>query len=265
MTQRSIKSAERTLRLFELFSRRQQQLTVSEVARGLAIPQPSASMLLTNLAAMGYLGYDRMARSYAPTIRVALLGGWIGPRFKGPWSLASRLDELHDHVGEDVYVGIQNGPAAQIVQVRGGEDDLSIDSGQMYSLTRSAIGQALLSATPDAELVRLVRRCNAEAEDGQQVNEAAFLALIEDVRRNGYAVTSGYYLPDRSGIAVAVSPPSGLASFAVGFGGQTPIIEAKRDLILQELRGFQAAALEFDDTAARGLADSGLVDDRKWA
>src|SRR5258705_11049422 len=92
-TARSIKSAERTLRLFELFSRRQERLTVSDVARGLDIPQPSASMLLTNLAALGYLEYDRFDRSYAPTIRVVLLGSWIGPRLGGRQSLASRLDD----------------------------------------------------------------------------------------------------------------------------------------------------------------------------
>ena len=74
MTQRSIKSAERTLRLFELFSRRQQRLPVGEVARGLGIPQPSASMLLSNLAGLGYLEYDRFDRSYAP----ARTGGAAG-------------------------------------------------------------------------------------------------------------------------------------------------------------------------------------------
>jgi len=94
MTQRSIKSAERTLRLFELFSRRQERLTVGEIARGLAIPQPSASMLLTNLTGLGYLEYDRFDRTYAPTIRVVLLGSWLGPRLGGRQSLASRLDDL---------------------------------------------------------------------------------------------------------------------------------------------------------------------------
>src|SRR5258707_13766589 len=132
MTQRSIKSAERTLRLFELFSRRQDRLTVGEIARGLAIPQPSASMLLTNLTGLGYLEYDRFDRSYAPTIRVVLLGSWLGPRLGGRQSLASRLDDLHRPMDEYIFVGIQNAPNAQIVQVERGlyTHDLSIDSGQ---------------------------------------------------------------------------------------------------------------------------------------
>src|ERR1700687_5568027 len=105
MTQRSIKSAERTLRLFELFARRQERLTVGEIARGLCIPQPSASMLLNNLTEMGYLEYDRFDRSYAPTIRVTLLGSWIEPRLGGRQSLASRLDELPRRFAGDIFFG----------------------------------------------------------------------------------------------------------------------------------------------------------------
>ena len=232
MTQRSIKSAERTLRLFELFSRRQERLTVSEIARDLAIPQPSASMLLTNLAGLGYLEYDRFDRSYAPTIRVVLLGSWIGPRLGGRQSLASRLDDLHRSVGEDIFVGIQNGAHVQIVQVERGTHDLSIDSGVMYSLIRTSIGRALLMSKADAELIRLVRRCNAEAESRDRVEESEFMAIIEEVRRNGYAVTSGYFAPGRRSIAVPILPSrTDRVPFGIGIAGPLDHIEAKRDLI----------------------------------
>jgi IclR family KDG regulon transcriptional repressor len=248
MTQRSIKSAERTLRLFELFARRQERLTVGEIARGLTVPQPSASMLLTNLTEMGYLEYDRFDRSYAPTIRVTLLGSWIGPRLGGRQSLASRLDDLHRSVDEYIFVGIQNGAHAQIVQVERGRDthDLSIDSGQLYSLTCTAIGRVLLMSKPDAELVRLVRRCNAEAESRHRVDEVAFMKIMEEVRRNGYAVTTGYFAPGRRSIAVSIPSRTDRVPFAIGVAGTIERIETKRELILQALRAFQAAALDSD-------------------
>jgi IclR family transcriptional regulator, KDG regulon repressor len=266
MTQRSIKSAERTLRLFELFARRQERLTVGEIARGLSIPQPSASMLLTNLTEMGYLEYDRFDRSYAPTIRVTLLGSWIGPRLGGRQSLASRLDDLHRSVDEYIFVGIQNGAHAQIVQVERGRDthDLSIDSGQLYSLTCTAIGRVLLMSKPDAELVRLVRRCNAEAESRHRVDEVAFMKIMEEVRRNGYAVTTGYFAPGRRSIAVSIPSRTDRVPFAIGVAGTIERIEAKRELILQALRAFQAAALDSDfvnndNLAATPLMTTGLA------
>jgi IclR family transcriptional regulator, KDG regulon repressor len=266
MTQRSIKSAERTLRLFELFSRRQERLTVTEIARGLDIPQPSASMLLTNLAGLGYLEYDRFARSYAPTIRVLLLGSWVGQRLGGRQSLVALLEDLHQTVGEDIFVGIHNGAHAQIIQVERGNHELSIDSGQMYSLTCTSIGRVLLASKPDAELVRLVRRCNAEAtESRSRVDEVAFMAVIEEVRRNGYAVTTGYVSAGRRSIAVPVPARTGRVLFGIGVAGLIERIEAKRQLILQGLRAFQAAMLESDVINNDNASATDVLKDRTCA
>jgi DNA-binding IclR family transcriptional regulator len=241
--ERSIKSAERTLRLLELFSRRQKRLGVSEVARGLSIPQPSASMLLANLARIGYLEYDRVDRSYAPTIRVALLGCWIGARTGGGGaSLASQFDELHRNIGEDCLVGIQNGTFAQIVYARGRNDVLSIDSGRKYSLISTAMGRALLALKPDAEVVLLVRRCNAETESRFRVSENPFLGLIQEVRRNGYATSTGFFIPGLQSIAVAVQSRTGSVPFGITFIGPIDRMEAQHDLIVQRLVAFQTAA-----------------------
>jgi IclR family KDG regulon transcriptional repressor len=242
--ERSIKSAERTLRLLELFSRRQAPLTVSDVARGLQMPQPSASMLLANLARIGYLEHDRVDRSYAPTVRVALLGCWIGSRIGGP-SLASQFDDLHRSVGEDCLVGIQNGIYAQLVYARGRNDILSIDSGRMYSLSSTAMGRALLALKSDAEVVLTVRRCNAEAETRFRVTERSFMAIIKEVRRDGYATSTRYYLPGLHSIAVAVQSPTGSSvPFGISFIGPIDRIKSKHDLIAKRLLAFQAAAQE---------------------
>lgn len=82
MTVRSIKSAARTLALFELFSAKQRPLTVGEISKFMGMPQPSVTMLLQNLIALGYIEQDRYARTYAPTIRIAFLGSWIRDMFR---------------------------------------------------------------------------------------------------------------------------------------------------------------------------------------
>jgi len=119
MAARSIKSAERTLALFELFSREQRPFTVGRVSEALGAPQASVSMLLRNLADLGYLEYDRRTRTFAPSIRVALLGSWIDRRFGEAGSLVKRLDGLQRKVGDTAYLGIQNGATAQYVVTSG--------------------------------------------------------------------------------------------------------------------------------------------------
>jgi DNA-binding IclR family transcriptional regulator len=71
---RHVKSAERTLALFELFSLHQRPMGVGEISSLLGIPQPSVSMLVRNLANLGYLERNRAAHTYALRL-IAFAGG----------------------------------------------------------------------------------------------------------------------------------------------------------------------------------------------
>lgn len=244
MGARSIKSAERTLALLELFSREQRPFTVGRVSADLEIPQPSASMLLRNLAELGYLEYDRLTRTFSPSIRVALLGSWIDRRFGEAGSIGARLDALQRKVGETAYLGIQNQAAAQYVISQRPEhpDRLDVMSGQFRSLTCSAMGRILLSLRPDAEVLAWARRCNVEAsEDRFRVREAEFLELIHKVREDGFATTQGDVTPGLGALAIAFTSPMGGMPLAVGVGGPVARMRAKHRLALKALRSFVAA------------------------
>jgi IclR family transcriptional regulator, KDG regulon repressor len=257
MAARSIKSAERTLALFELFSREQRPFTVGRVSEALGAPQASVSMLLRNLADLGYLEYDRKSRTFAPSIRVALLGSWIDRRFGEAGSLGTRLDALQRRVGETAYLGIQNGATAQYVVTQRPEDPdrLDVMSGQYRSLTCSAMGRVLLSLKPDAEVLAWARRCNVEAvEDRFKVREADFLKLIRQVRADGYAMTEGDVTPGLSAIAVPLTSPMGGTPLALGVGGPITRVRAKHGLILEALAAFVGS---FEDRAGARLAEIG--------
>ena len=245
MSGRSIKSAERTLALFELFSRLETPLTVGDVSQGLAIPQPSASMLLRNLAQLGYLEHNRQTRRFMPTIRVVLLGSWISRRFSEAGALATKLEALTAVcTGGTVYAAIQNDAAVQSVLVfeASTPDRLSVSSGAHRTLTCSAAGRALLSVRRDSEIIGWVRRCNAEATDARlRVNEDDFLKIIWQVRRQGYAITDETAGPGRCGIAVAVPSPLGETTLAIGIAGPKARIIPYRDRLIDEVLKLRAA------------------------
>jgi DNA-binding IclR family transcriptional regulator len=242
MSDRSIKSAERTLAVFELFSVRQQTLSVGEVTKSLGIPQPSVSMLLKNLANMGYLEYDATRRRYAPTLRVALLNSWLFDRYKGAAQFVPVLKSLLEEFQETVFIGMQNGSTAQYILVMTPRDreSLLITSGMHRSLTCSAMGRILLSMKDEAELHRWIRRCNAEATDPKfRVKEGHYVDLIANDRRNGFAETSGDISAGFGAIAVAVPSPFGGTPLAIGAGARIENISLKREAMIV---GLQKAA-----------------------
>ena len=245
MAARTIKSAERTLALFEVFSQREEGLTVGQVARELGIPQPSASMLLRNLTDLGYLEYDRRQRLFAPTIRVMLLGSWINRRFSEAGSIPERLRELQAHCrGETVYVGVQNGAAMQyIVSLEADRPDrLKVTSGMFRSLTCSAPGRALLSLKTNSEVAGWVRRCNAEAaEERLKVREGDYLQLIERVRAQGYGESDGDVTPGSGAFAVTIRSPLGEMPLAIGCGGPMTRVRRQRERIVEGLMAIKQA------------------------
>lgn len=242
--QRAIKSAERALALLELFSKIQAPLTVSQVSRELGIPQPSTSMLMHNLTRLGYLEHDRAHRTFAPSIRVAMLGSWIGRRFDETHSLAARLDVLQRKVNETAYIAIQNGSLGQyvMVQTSANPNTLDIASGQYRSLTCSAFGRALLAVKTDSEIADWVKRCNAEAPDERfKVKLPQFMRLIGETRVRGYGETAGDQTPGLGALAMTFPSPLGQVALAVGAGGPIQRVQKKKKLILAALGEFVGA------------------------
>jgi len=72
-----VKSASRTLEVLELFSERRRPLRLHEIYEHLDYPQSSATNLLKSMVVMGYLNYNRAARTYIPTSKVGSLGNWL--------------------------------------------------------------------------------------------------------------------------------------------------------------------------------------------
>lgn len=246
MAERTVKSAERTLALFELFAECQSGLTIGHIANGLRAPQPSISILVKNLVKLGYLEHDASSRTYIPSIRVLLLGGWIERKLKDNQSLIKCLDTVQRRVDETSFIGIQNGIYAQhvIVQKSARPNRLGMFSGSNVHLTQCACGRALLALKKDTEISALIRRCNSEIDEKQfRVSRVDGLKMATEVRKKGYAKTSNISsrIPGVGGLAMTFYLPGSTTALAVGVGASIENLERKQDLILDSLRKFKEA------------------------
>lgn len=244
MSERPVKSAERTLALFELFAECQSGLTIGHIANGLRAPQPSISFLVKNLVKLGYLEHDPVSRTYLPSIRVLLLGGWIERKLKDNQSLVKCLDAVQRCVDETSYIGIQNGIYAQhvIVQKSARPNRLRMFSGRDVHLTQCASGRALLALKKDSEISALIRRCNSEIDDERfRVSRIDALRMASEVRKKGYAKTSNASarIQGVGGLAMTFYLPGSSTALAVGVGASIENLERKQGVILESLRKFK--------------------------
>lgn len=70
---KTVKSAVRTLQVFEFLAQRSAPATISQIASSLRFPQSSTSMLMMCLVNLGYVLYDRRDRTYRPSSKLAQL------------------------------------------------------------------------------------------------------------------------------------------------------------------------------------------------
>jgi DNA-binding IclR family transcriptional regulator len=92
-------------------------LSVTEIAKALAIPQSSSSVLLHALSSIGFMTRDRTTRNYAPGIRSVFLSNWIHDAIFPGGSLLGALDALSRDASANVRLGVRSGTHVRYVHV----------------------------------------------------------------------------------------------------------------------------------------------------
>ncbi|OAF08589.1 hypothetical protein AYJ54_14345 [Bradyrhizobium centrolobii] len=234
-----IKSAMRTLALLEHFRRTKASASVAELSSALSMPQSSTSVLLKTLVSLNYLEYDSETRRFLPSYRVALLGDWIQNARFGDTRITRVMDMLQARTGETVMLGQQVGAAMQYLHVLPGMHAIQfmVNAGEIRPMSRTALGQVLLSCKSNSQICAIVRRNNAEAPKvPPNFRETAFMQEIEAIRQRGYSETKGLTTPGVSTIGMLVPPLGKHSLLAIGVGGPIERIEPKRLQIVDVMR-----------------------------
>jgi len=241
-----VKSARRVLEIFELFDEAQQSLTLTEIARRLNYPAPSALALLKSLQACDYMAFDPAVKTYSPTMRIAMLGGWIQGQIFQEGAVVALMTELQTRTGETVMLGMQNDIYAQYVHTVQSQRSLRyfLKPGTLRPIARSAMGHVLLAQLPKETVAKLVLRINARQESGEPwVDIDALLLKLATVRRAGYAY-SDQLTEGISAIAVPLRNDAVDRPMVLGLGGPTvrvkprtqDLVKLMRELIEQHMR-----------------------------
>jgi len=245
-----VKSAERVLAIFEVFEAERRPLRISELVSRLEIPQSSTSTLMKTLVARGLVEFDPEHRTFKPTVRLAFLGNWVVGSTDGLAQIQSLAHRLSAETGEMVIVGSQNGLCVQYLSLVTQQDTPQprVRPGLCRPLHRAGLGIMLLTQKPDNEVSRIVRRYNAEAEEGEViVPEGEVLAMVREARVKGYCQTANMVHRGGGTIATLLPWPT-VGPLAIGLAATVDRLSARSDVLrqvlLREVSGFGSMAAE---------------------
>jgi IclR family transcriptional regulator, acetate operon repressor len=202
-----VKSAGRTLDVFELFAREQRPMTLSELATALDAPLSSCFNLVRALKGRGFLFGVGPRRQIYPTRKmydaasaIAANEPWL--RRMLPW-----LEALRDQTQETAILGKeQDGRVIYLVVLEGPQNiRYTARTGDLKPLHSSSIGKSLLANMTLPARTEVLAKLRLDAMTDATITDRAQLAEeLEHCAARGYSITRGENVADVMAVAMPV-------------------------------------------------------------
>lgn len=239
-----VKTAGRTLDLFEVFARERKPLSLSQLARAIGAPVSSCFGIVRTLEARGYL-YEVKARGgFYPTKLLSEHARVIASHDPLAERFVPLLEKLRERTDETVLVSKRLDRQAVYLEVLESPHSIrySPKVGEYRPLHSGASGKALLGSLDPALRNELLNGMKLPRVTSRTItSRAALEADLEQGRSHGWYVTRGETVADLMAVAVPVAVNGEIYSIALA--GPTNRMDGalKRHVkLLTELR----AALE---------------------
>lgn len=199
-----VKSADRALSIIALLADRG-TLRFQDILDELGLARSSAHGLLHTLEARGWIAHDRDARTYT----LGLKAWQVGQQFDGHRELAKRakplMDSLAHLMGETVQLARLDGIENVYIAISDSPHPMRLASsvGMRLHAHATALGKALLAQVEPDEVQRRLNSVVLPRFTEHTVTDPVLLRdQIASVRKAGYALDQGEYLPGTQCVAV---------------------------------------------------------------
>lgn len=223
----SVKTAGRTLDVFEAFGAAGEPLSLTELAERIGSPVSSCHALVKTLQARGYVYTLDQRRRIYPTKRLLEIASEIAANDPLLRQIEPLMVALRDETGETIIMGKRQANEVIYLEVVDGSHTIRYTArpGDTKPLHSSSIGKAMLSLLTPAG-VRDALKKGLDARTPNTITDIATLqADLDRGRADGFFVTRGENVVEVMAIAVAVRVAGENLGFALA--GPMPRVEAE--------------------------------------
>ncbi|HKV15089.1 MAG TPA: IclR family transcriptional regulator [Reyranella sp.] len=203
----TVRTADRTLDIFESFARRQRPIIVSDLARELSLPTSTCFALVRTLVDRGFLYYLRPRGALYPTRRLGKLAEAIGHHDPIAQNIRPHLEALRDQTGETVILGKLQGLGVVYLEIIESRQAVryTMTVGAVRELHASSIGKAIVAAMEEEPRERLLAKLKYPRLTEHTIrSRAQYMKSLDEGRKRGYWTNVGESSPDVMGVALSV-------------------------------------------------------------
>jgi DNA-binding IclR family transcriptional regulator len=244
----TVRSVERAIDILERLARPGCALSLTELAREVRAPKSTVLAIARTLNARGLLAVDRETRSYR--LGPGLARFQVGSASVLDLNVMAKphLEALARETRETAYLTVPEGDAVYYTCKVDSPEPVQYMAqvGVRRPLHAIASGKLCLAHMSDAEVRAYIRRTGLPRFTARTVvTSGRLFQELGAIRRRGYAVNEGEFVPDLFGVSAAVTDAAGRMVAAVNVGG--PLFRlGRRTRVLAEavVAGAQALAAE---------------------
>ncbi|MFJ8980374.1 IclR family transcriptional regulator [Streptomyces sp. NPDC102282] len=218
-------------------------MTLTQISAACAMAPSKAHRYLVSLARVGLVSKSRSSGLYDMGPSMRRLGAESLRRMDEVGLASEYLPELRDRTGHAVNLAVWGDHGPVIVRWDYGSYALPITVrvGATMPLLSSSVGRVYLASLP-AAITDPVLASQAETAERSDLTDGEIEAVKAEVRRDGFAVTSGGVLPGVSSVAAPVFPAVGALPLVVALA--LPTRQATQETVaglIEEVRATAAA------------------------
>jgi IclR family transcriptional regulator, KDG regulon repressor len=216
-----LSSVTSALRVLKVFSHSEPELGISSIAQRLGLAKSTVHRLAVTLASESFLEQNPQNGRYRLGLSLFSLGALVRQRMDVSNQAHSLLGALRDQTQETVHLAILD--ETSIMYLYNMESSLAIGTRSYIGTRKPAFctseGRVLL-AFNDPELVtEVLKEDLVQRTPKTTTNPKALRAILEEVRRNGYATDDEESEIGMRSVAAPIRDISGSAIAAVGLAG----------------------------------------------
>lgn len=242
----NVKTAARTLSLFEAFAATQKPMNLSELANVLQIPVSSCFALVRTLENYGYVYMLAAKKGIYPTKRMLDVASKISANDPVLDRVETELSTLRDITGETIVFSKRQSDHIVYLDVYDSANSIRYNTqvGEFKTLHASSGGKALLGAMNDAERDELIAQLELPRFTSKTLTTAkALLADLAISKERGWYLNISESVSDLIGLAVTVSLGGELYSISIAgpLYRMEPNMQALIAALLKAQNAIQAA------------------------
>ena len=252
-------AVERALAILEATAQRSGGMTNSEISRRLGMPKSSASYILRTLERRGYLRRDAESGKYRLGLKILTLGRDVLAGLDIGAVALPVLRALVERTQLTAHLAILDHGEAVYIEKVDAPGFIKMDTwvGRRMYVHSTSVGKALVAHLPKSDVEAIVREHGMKKRTPKTIIALhRFLAELEKVRAQGYAVDDEENSIGARCLAAPVFDILGSVEAAVGLSGTTTQISDSSMPKLVELAKEAARKIsrQFARPTATGLA-----------